>query len=491
MNTKSVGKAIDRVDGRLKVTGAAKYATDFTAKDTAHAVLVDSTIAKGKIKEIDAGAALKAPGVLAVITHKNVPKLRSAKEDFFKGGKPGEDRLPFADDVIYYAGQYVAMVVADSLERAIYAAGLVKATYTEEKPLIEHDEARGTATKPAKSFGEELQYHRGDADKALADPRPSRSNRPTRRRLRRTTRWSCPARWPFGKATSSPFTTRRSGSKGRRRSSPTCSAWRATRSTSFVRLSAAASAARALLGRTRSSRRSRRRSSAGPVKLRDNAHSDVRRHGAPPFDGTEVGAGGDERRQADGDPPCHDAGDFAGRRIYRGVRREHQPSHVRLPERDDAAPSAARQHRHTDADARTPARTPGTFALESALDELAYALKIDPVELRVVNHTAVNPANDKPWSSNHLKECYRIGAEKFGWKDRNAGAALDARRQAACRLGHGDGDLSRLSLSGVGAGPHYRRRQGRRRRATHELGTGAYTVFAQTAADALGCRLRK
>src|SRR4051812_27656641 len=102
MNTKSVGTAIDRVDGRLKVTGAAKYATDFTAKDTAHAVLVGSTIAKGKIKEIDADAALKAPGVLAVITHENiaskkVSKLHSPREDFLKGGKPGEDRLPFAD----------------------------------------------------------------------------------------------------------------------------------------------------------------------------------------------------------------------------------------------------------------------------------------------------------------------------------------------------------------------------------------------------------
>ena len=141
MKIKSVGEAIDRVDGKLKVTGAAKYATDFTAKNMTHAVLVDSTIAKGKIKDIDAGAALKAPGVLAVVTHKNIPKLRPAKEDFFKGGKPGEDRLPFADDVIYYAGQYVAMVVADSLERAIYAAELVKVTYTEEKPLIERDGA--------------------------------------------------------------------------------------------------------------------------------------------------------------------------------------------------------------------------------------------------------------------------------------------------------------------------------------------------------------
>jgi xanthine dehydrogenase YagR molybdenum-binding subunit len=152
------------VDGRLKVTGAAKYASDFLAKDVAHAALVGSTVAKGKVKEIDTAAALKAPGVLAVITHQNVPKLRPSKVDFFNGGKLGEDRLPLADDVIHYAGQFVAVVVADSLERAHAAARLVKVTYAEEKPLVENDAARATATEPEKYFWEELQYRRGDAD---------------------------------------------------------------------------------------------------------------------------------------------------------------------------------------------------------------------------------------------------------------------------------------------------------------------------------------
>ena len=137
MSTKAVGTALDRVDGKLKVTGAAKYASDFPAKDLAHAALVGSTIARGKVKDIDAAAALKAPGVLAVITHKNVPRLWPAKEDFFNGGKPGEDRLPLADDVIHYAGQYVAVVVAEAPERARHAADLVKVTYVEEKPLLE------------------------------------------------------------------------------------------------------------------------------------------------------------------------------------------------------------------------------------------------------------------------------------------------------------------------------------------------------------------
>lgn len=259
MSTKSVGTAIDRVDGRLKVTGAAKYASDFAVKDTAHAALVGSPIAKGRVKEIDADAALKAPGVLAVVTHKNVPKLRPAKEDFFNGGKPGEDRLPLADDVIHYAGQYVAVVVADSLEHARHAASLVKATYAEEKPLIERDEARGTATEPDKSFGEELQYHRGDADKALADPAavtiektyttPVETHNPMELS-------AAFALWEDDRLTVYDATQWVKGTQAVLADvfglPP--------RSTSFAISSAAASAARASAGRTRSSRRPRRRS---------------------------------------------------------------------------------------------------------------------------------------------------------------------------------------------------------------------------------------
>jgi hypothetical protein len=251
MSVKSVGTAIDRVDGRLKVTGAAKYATDFTAKNTAHAVLVGSAIAKGKIKKIDADAALQAPGVLAVITHQNVSKkvskLTTIREDFFKGGKPGEDRLPLADDVIYYAGQYVAVVVADSVERALYAAALVKVTYCSSA-------TNRAARRPNQPSRSAKNYSTGAATRArlLPIPRPSKSSRPTRRLLRRTTRWSRPVRLPFGRTTASRFTTRRSGSKGRRRPLPTHSACLAPRSMSSAHSWAAVSAAKALLGLIRS-----------------------------------------------------------------------------------------------------------------------------------------------------------------------------------------------------------------------------------------------
>ena len=168
-----------------------------------------------------------------------------------------------ADEVIYYAGQYVAVVVADSLERALHAADLVKVTYAEEKPLIERDEARGTASKPTKSFGEDLQYHRGDADKALADPAavkieqtymtPMETNNPME--LSGTL-----AVWEDDHLTVYDATQ---WVKGTQATLAEVFGLRATRSTWSAPSSAAASAAKAFCGRTRSSRRSRRRSSAG------------------------------------------------------------------------------------------------------------------------------------------------------------------------------------------------------------------------------------
>ena len=116
------GKPIDRVDGRLKVTGAAKYPAEFRPADAVHAFLVTSTIAKGTITAIDAGAAQKAPGVLAILTHLNAPKLAEPPNDKDSEGIRIEQRIPLVDAKISYGGQYVAMVVADTFERARYAA---------------------------------------------------------------------------------------------------------------------------------------------------------------------------------------------------------------------------------------------------------------------------------------------------------------------------------------------------------------------------------
>lgn len=117
--TSVIGQPVDRVDGRLKITGGAKYAADYTADQIAHAVPVQSSIARGRVVNIDTSAAERAPGVLAVITRSNAPRLRKPKNDFGSATKLGEARGLFEDDRIHYAGQYLALVVADSLEQAV------------------------------------------------------------------------------------------------------------------------------------------------------------------------------------------------------------------------------------------------------------------------------------------------------------------------------------------------------------------------------------
>src|SRR5436190_12492518 len=153
--TNVVGPAPSRVDGRLKVTGAAKYAVEFDVPNCAYGWTVESNIARGKILSIDTNAAQAAPGVLAVVTHLNAPKPKepAAKKD--RGQTHGirsEERVPFSDAEIHYAGQYVALVVGETIEQARHAASLVGVRYAPEEPLLTMDPAKSDATKPKESF---------------------------------------------------------------------------------------------------------------------------------------------------------------------------------------------------------------------------------------------------------------------------------------------------------------------------------------------------
>src|SRR5258708_6252021 len=139
----AIGTPLDRVDGRLKVTGRARYAADAPVPKVAYAALVTSTIAKGKVTDIDTSAAEKAPGVLAVLTHRNISRLKFRKElEGVPDPAVGRPLRPLQEDVIYHNGQPIAVIVADTLERATQAATLVKATYGEEKAITEFKSAQ-------------------------------------------------------------------------------------------------------------------------------------------------------------------------------------------------------------------------------------------------------------------------------------------------------------------------------------------------------------
>jgi xanthine dehydrogenase YagR molybdenum-binding subunit len=485
----AIGKPVDRVDGRRKITGAARYAAEFKHDRLAHAVLVQSTIAKGKILSIDTAAARRAPGVITVLSHENMPKLKGApggpKAKPLETGKLGEDRLPFSDDVIHYAGQHVALVVADTLDHARHAASLVKVRYREEKPLLTIEEAESTAYLPKASFGRQLQHQRGDAEAALAAPgavkvqqtytTPVETNNPMEPS-------ATVAVWDGDKLTVSDSTQAVMGTRAVlaqafgipkedvRVLCPFTGGGFGCKGFQWGHTMLAAMAARV----------TRR-----PVQLnltRQQMFTSVG-HRPPTVQTVALAARKDGRLTAirhETLQPTSTTTEFIEPCGLTTSKLLYSCENVAIPHRlvkvNIAPPTPM----------RAPGDCPGSFALESAMDELAYELGIDPVELRLRNYAEMDEGEKKPWSSKHLRECYQRGAEMFGWKKRNP-------KPGSMR----DGDL----LVGWGMATALyagnRRPASARARltpdgralvqaATQDLGTGSYTVFTQVAADALG-----
>src|SRR6266446_5985992 len=169
--TSPIGRKTPRVDGPLKVSGVAQYASDFHFPGMLFAVPVEATIANGKIQKLDTTAAEKMPGVRAIFHRENIGKIFRSVVGQGMEGICEERRPPFDDDVIRYYGQYVALAVADTFEMAKAAADAVRVTYTKDKPNVEHDlKADEDPDVIASTFGpqERLESQRGDADAAFA-----------------------------------------------------------------------------------------------------------------------------------------------------------------------------------------------------------------------------------------------------------------------------------------------------------------------------------
>jgi xanthine dehydrogenase YagR molybdenum-binding subunit len=483
----SVGTPIGRVDGRQKVTGVARYAAEARPHAMAHAVLVQSTIARGRVVSIDTRAA-RTEGVLAILTHENMPHLnleellRSAGAST-DNGHLGEKLAPLVGTEIHFAGQNVALVVAETLEQAQRAASLIEVRYAAETPLVDFEQALSAAYAP--SSGRPAQHQRGDVDAALAAPGlvvvrqvynvPVETNNPMepsatvaewqgdRLTVHDSTQAVVATRnllaLAFGLPRANvrvlcPFTGGGFGCKGFQ--------WPHTL--------LAATAARMV---------------KRPVQLALSR----------PQMFTSVGHR----------PPTRHAIALAAQRDGRLAAMVHETINATSPLTEFVAACGlattavlyacdnvstpaklVRVNVGAPTPMRAPSECPGSFALESAMDELAEALEMDPLALRLRNHADADPSKGKPWSSKHLKECYTRGAEIFGWSARQraprsmrdgdllvgwgmATALYPAARRAAA---------ARVQITGDG--------RALAQAATQELGTGAYTIFTQVAADALG-----
>jgi xanthine dehydrogenase YagR molybdenum-binding subunit len=480
------GKPLDRVDGRLKVTGAAHYSAEIPMQNIAYAALIGSTIARGSIKSIDTSVAEKSPGVLAILTHLNAPKFVKLST-FATGGAGAENRIPLTDGTIYHSGQYIGVVIADTFEQATHAAHLVRVSYEEKPPItdIESQRERAILPKGKVGFTKEADTMRGDIEQGLAQAEvrieqtyitPTEHHNPMEPHAT-TAVWEGDKLTVYD-ATQYTFGVRKSLADGfgipEENVRVVChfiGGAFGCKGTMWSHVPLAALAARSV---------------QRPVKLvltRQQMFTGVG-HRAETEQKITLGATKDGRLTALAHKgishTCEEAlGEFvepftvATHMLYACPNLQTSQRIVRL---NKGQPTFM----------RAPGETPGTYALEAALDELAYAVKLDPIELRLRNHADIDPDNNRPWSSKSLKECYQLGAEKFGWARRNPEPR--SMRDGRYLIGMGMATAT-YPVYRFGASAIARMMQDGSvvvQSGSHEMGTGTATVMAQLAADALG-----
>ena len=488
----AVGAPVTRVDGPAKVTGAARYPAEIALPGLCHLAIVGATVASGRVTDIDAGEALASPGVLAVLTHESLPKLAAPPQllpSLVGQAAPGESFFPMQDDVVHYAGQPVALVVADSHERAQHAASLVGTEYERGPAVVTIDDGREQAYEAEKLFGGLMpgRNERGDVDAALegADVRVDVALRMAANHHNPMEAPSTVAIWEEGRLTIHESTM----------------GVRATQLTVAHLLGLPLSHVRVLAPFVGGS--FGMKAMVWPsVTLTAMAARHVGRPVRLMLNRPQMFTSNGHREQQE-------------QRVALGATRDghltaiaHEKLSITSPFDDWAEPATGvssqlyacenfrgvhrliRGNTMTPTFTRGPGESLGVSSLEIAMDELASELELDPVELRLRNHTPVD-AHGNAWSSDGLPECLRRGAETFRWSER------DPTPRATT-----DGDW--LIGTGMAAAGYpvafFMPEQRARARvhadgsavvqtATQEFGTGVLTMATQVAADALGVEL--
>ncbi len=478
-----IGKPTPRIDGPLKTTGTAQYAADYHFPGLVYAWPVASTIGSGKILAIDAAKAQKMPGVLLVLHHGNIASLYHVGPGSYSG-RAGESRPLFADNIVRYYGQYVAMVVAETLEQAQAAAAAVHVSYQAQTPNV--------STELNDPQTEELPLHteskRGNVETAFASApvqidatyvTPTVTHNPMEMH-------GTVAVWDGHRFTlyeSSQGVVNHlnvmaemlgvpreniqvisrfmgSGFGGKLFPWPH-SLMAAIASRQLVR-PVKVYVPRDLMFTAvghRPETQQRIRIGAQKDGKLVSLHQDYRNH-------TSLG---DDFREN-----CGEATPF----LYSTPNLLVTSALVR---RNVGAPTPM----------RGPGAVPGLFAVESAMDELAVQLGMDPVELRLKNDTLIDESTGKPFSSRHYKECLQVGAEHFGWSRRTA--AVGSMKQGDLILGWGVAGASWGAFRGGAQAQVSLHDDGSVRAscATQDVGTGTYTIFAQVLNDKTGLPLNR
>lgn len=474
---------LDRVDGVAKVTGQARYCGDHPSPGLLHAVLVTSTVAAGDIEEMDVGMAQSMPGVHCILTPFNAPRLP-------EGGRASAGQMPagrtltlLQDTTVYYNNQPIGVVVADTLVRALEAARHVRVRYRQRPAVLDFNQARQNAYAPEKAKDEPADTVRGDVEAGLRDAAatvdavyttPLQHHNPMEPHatvaawdgnlltLYDSTQYVYGVRQTVAKALGIPLETVRVicpyvgggfGGKGSVWSHVVLAAMAARHTGRAVRLTL------------------ERPQMFGEAGARP--HTEQRMVLAANADGTLRAVRHASLSSTSFLEDWLEPTAMPTRMLYRSDALETQHRLLKL-------------NMGTPTFMRAPGDASGSFALESALDELAWELGIDPIELRLRNDTAIDLGRGLPFSSRPLRDCFRLGAERFGWSRR-------ALMPGAMR----DGD--KLVGMGVATATYPAMRQRGSavvsllpdgtlwvRSGTQDLGTGTYTMMARVAADAFG-----
>jgi xanthine dehydrogenase YagR molybdenum-binding subunit len=478
-----IGKEQPRVDGPLKVSGKAMYTSDHHFPGMVYAVPVCSTIAKGEIHRIDASAAEKMPGVRAIFHRRNIGRLFRAAVNHEFGAdmsRIDETRAPLEDDVIRYYGQYVALAVADTFEQAIAAADAVKVTYHEHQPNVDKRLAPETQHK--------VESERGDAEKAFAEGEiqldqtyglPPETHNPIELHasvalwdgatvtLYETSQGVVNHRNVLAQMLGVPKNNVRviskflgSGFGGK--------LWPWTQS------ALAAAAARQL---------------DKPVKLVVSRRMMFQTVGHRPRiqQRMRLSATRDGKLtslQQDWVNHTSILDDYK-ENCGEATAQMYSVPNLRITS------ALARRNVGAATPMRGPGAVPGLWATESAIDELAIKLGMDPVELRLANEPQIDEGLQIPFSSRHLKECLSMGAERFGWSKRNP--RVGSMKRGGLTLGWGMAGCSWQATRFACEASVELRDDGTARVscATQDIGTGTYTILAQLAAEKLGLPLDK
>jgi xanthine dehydrogenase YagR molybdenum-binding subunit len=480
--TSYLGKPTSRIDGHAKVTGLAKYAAEYNVPGLAHGFVVSSAIAKGRIKRIHTADALSVDGVLDVFTHEHRPKLASSHEKYTDEVAPsGSPFRPLYDDKVLFSGQPVALVVAEEFEIARFAASLIRVEY-ERKPHVTDFDAqrkRGAISKrdPAQSVarGNPAPAFEQAAVRIKAEYRMPVEHHNPMEPFAATAVWEGDDRITVFDKTQGPQNCRNyvAGVFGMPRDkvrvlSPYVGGGFGSGLRPQYELLLAVLAARAL---KRSVRVTLTRQQMFTLGYRAaNVHE------------LALAANSDGNLASF----RHEAVSMTSQ--FEDFQRDlvNWSSLLYRCANADLGQRLVKLDQNTPCDMRAPGGAEGTYAIECAMDELAYAANIDPLELRLINYSDKNQIEDRRYSSKQLRECYRQGAEKFGWSNRSPQPRSMRDGNELVGWGMATGIWEAMQMPASAKAVLTANGSLEIASATADIGPGTYTWMTQLAAEMLG-----